>query len=125
VVGGGDSMFVGMLTRGAIVAALQARMSEQRAHLLREHAPIAMLAGESQIEQMISELPAARRGTVQRMPVPEEIAGKSLRECDFRRRFGRDVIAVQTASGEVIAPPDPGRALAGDDVLIVLEGKRM
>jgi CIC family chloride channel protein len=124
VVGGGDSQFVGMLTRGAIVAALQARMSEQRAHLLREHAPIAMLAGETQIEQMISELPAARRGTVQRMAVPEEIAGRSLRECDFRRRFGRDVIAVQTGSGEVIAPPDPGRALAGDDVLIVLEGKR-
>jgi K+/H+ antiporter YhaU regulatory subunit KhtT len=53
------------------------------------------------------------------MPVPAELVGKSLRESDFRRAYG-EVIGIHTAEGQLLSPPDPGRALQAEDYLIVL-----
>ena len=37
-----------------------------------------------------------------------------------RRRHGAEVLAVQTVTGAVFHPPDPGRPLAAGDVLLVV-----
>jgi len=116
--------YIGMLSRAAILEALRARAAERGAQVLREHGSIAALAQGDQLAGLLSELPAYRRGTVQRIAVPAETVGRSLREADFRNRFAYEVIAVQKASGELQTPPDPGRPLSGDDVLIVLQKKK-
>jgi K+/H+ antiporter YhaU regulatory subunit KhtT len=116
--------YVGVLSRAAILEALRARAAERGAQVLREHGSIAALAQEDQLAGLLSELPAYRRGTVQRMAVPPGTVGRSLREADFRNRFACEVIAVQKASGELQTPPDPGLPLSGDDVLIVVQKKK-
>ena len=75
--------------------------------LAREHAGIASLAHGEQLVGLLAELPGSRKGTVRRIPVPPGVAGRSLRDADFRRTHAREVIAIQTAAGELIAPPMP------------------
>jgi CIC family chloride channel protein len=115
-----SGQFIGVLTREAILRGLRGRIAEQRTHLLREHAGVAVIAQENFIESLLSDLALAHQSTVERMPVPSEAAGRTLREVDFRNRYGRHVIAVETASGGTQAPPEPDRPLGHEDVLVVL-----
>jgi len=51
-------------------------------------------------------------------------AGRPLRECGLRERFGVIVVAVKKASGEAFFNPSPETTIEREDVLIVLgEGK--
>lgn len=118
-----EGAFVGMLTRRVILKALHDGVTRERQHLLREHPGITALAQEHELEGLLAGLPDSRRGIVQRLPAPPQAVGRSLREVDFRSRFGAQVIAVLTRGGEVLAPPDPVRPLQSDDVLIVLAAR--
>jgi CIC family chloride channel protein len=120
VVSPAERRWVGMLRRSAILDAVRRRASEQGAQLLREHSPIVALAQDDQLGALLAELPAHRQGTVQRIPVPDDVVGRSLRDSDFRRRHACEVIAIQTATGELLTPPDPARPLDAQDLLIVL-----
>jgi len=123
VVGEDGAEFLGVLDRATILGALQRRAETERDHLIREHAGLRAIAQEQELESLLVGLPATRRRTVQRLPVPGEAAGRSLREADFRRRYACEVIAIETAAGELITPPDPGRPLGADETLIVLPSR--
>lgn len=114
-----EGALLGMLTRAGILAKLKDRMSQQRALMLREHLAIATLDQEQQIEHLLAGFPAPRKGAVDRVPVPDDCVGASLKASGFRARYG-EVIAVQTADGEILAPPDPDRPLRADDVLVMI-----
>lgn len=111
--------YAGMLSREAILRALRKRLADQRFHLLQEHEGLTALAQESLIENLLSEISSHTRGKVYRMDVPEEIAGKSLKESGFRARYESHVIAIQRATGELITAPDPQHVLQREDTLIV------
>jgi K+/H+ antiporter YhaU regulatory subunit KhtT len=113
--------YAGMLSRDAIMKALRKRLADQRYHLLREHSGLTALAQESLIENLLSEISSHTKGKVQRMSVPEEIAGKSLKESGFRSRYESQVIAIQRATGELIAAPDPEHVLLKEDTLIIFK----
>ncbi len=123
VVAGEDdkgALFAGMLERRTIAGALLRRAESERAQLLREHADLRALGAERDLDAILDALPAARRRTVERVPVPADAAGRSLREADFRRRYGLEVVAIDTPAGEIITPPDPARPLAAGETLIAL-----
>jgi K+/H+ antiporter YhaU regulatory subunit KhtT len=101
--------------------ALRQRLADQRYHLLREHSGLTALAQESLIENLLSEISSHTKGKVQRMHVPQEIAGKSLKESGFRARYESHVIAIQRATGELITAPDPDHVLLKEDTLIVFK----
>jgi CIC family chloride channel protein len=119
VVGRSGQHFLGMLSRSEIHRTLRQRLEEHRAQMLREHAGMGALVEDSELSALLSGLPQQHKGTVSRMPVPAELVGKSLRESDFRRAYG-EVIGIHTAGGQLLSPPDPGRALQAEDYLIVL-----
>jgi CIC family chloride channel protein len=114
-----EGNYVGMLSRESILRALRKRLADQRYHLLREHAGLTALAEESLIESLLSEISSHAQGKVLRMGVPEDAAGKSLKESGFRERYESHVIAIQRTSGELITAPDPDQVLTKEDVLIV------
>jgi len=116
--------FLGVLARQEILRGLRERFSEQRSHLLREHAGLAALAREGYIETLLSELAVPPEGKVERRPPPPEAVGRTLRETGFRGRYGCHVIAVETAAEGTLAPPDPDRPLRADDVLVVIVERR-
>ena len=49
-----------------------------------------------------------------------ELEGRSLREADVRGRTGAVVLAVKTASGQLLTNPSPDRPLEAGDTLIAL-----
>jgi len=120
VVQGANADFAGMLTCREILQFLRQHLSGQREQLLREHAGFASLNQEALLAALLSEFPDPQGEQVRRMNVPEEAVGKSLRQSDFRRRHSVQVIAIETAKGELLSPPDPDRPLNKGEVLIVL-----
>jgi K+/H+ antiporter YhaU regulatory subunit KhtT len=113
--------YVGMISREAIRKALRKRLADQLYHLLQEHSGLTALAQESLIENLLSEISSHAGGRVQRMDVPGDAAGKSLKESGFRKRYEWQVIAVQKVSGELVTAPDPEYVLAKEDTLIVFK----
>jgi len=111
--------YLGMLSRSAILKALRKRLADQRYHLLREHSGLTALAQESLIESLLSEISSHAGGRVQRMGVPDDVVGKSLKDSGFRDRYESQVIAVQKPSGELVTGPSPEFVLLKEDTLIV------
>lgn len=55
------------------------------------------------------------------IPVPEALLGKSLAECEFRRRFNLEVVLIKTRFGRGPSVlPSAGRVLAKGDILVVI-----
>jgi K+/H+ antiporter YhaU regulatory subunit KhtT len=116
--------YLGVLTRDSIVRALRARLREQRMHLLREHAGISVLAEETLLEGLLTELSDHAEGKIEMRSLPEGTAGKSLREADLRSRWGCQVIALQSVRDGLLVPPDLDRPLEREDVLVIFLGDR-
>jgi len=112
--------WVGMLTRRAVHALVQEYLETMRANLLKEHAGLAALEEQSQLTHLMAALAPHEAGSLERVPVDGELQGRSLAELDFRRRRGREVLAVRTSGGRLLCPPDPQRALEKGDLLVVL-----
>ncbi len=125
VVGRDGRTFVGVLQRGAMLKALREHQAMIRAAALSEHTALSTLVNDVNLDGLFTELnPGAKeRERIVRMRVPEDAVGRSLREADFRRHYGAHVIAIETASEGLLAPPDPLRPLSKDDVLVVMQGK--
>jgi CIC family chloride channel protein len=115
-----SGLFAGMLTRSLVHDALRGHLERIRESLLREHAGIAAIEEQSELVQLLGSISSVETGGVERVPVGPDLAGRSLREIDYRRTWGAEVLAIQTRERRFICPPDAGRPLAEGDVLIVL-----
>jgi hypothetical protein len=115
-----DERFLGMLTRSGAYSVVTKRLASVRKDLLREHTGLAAIEEQSQLAHLVAGLPAAETTRIDHVPVAAEWIGRSLREIDFRKTRGATVLAVQTADRKFVCPPDPNRALAAGDRLVVM-----
>jgi len=69
---------------------------------------------------LLGAMSSVETGSVERVPVGRELAGRSLREIDYRKTHGAEVLAIQTRERRFLCPPDPSRPLVEGDVLLVL-----
>lgn len=113
--------FVGILERDAMLKALREHVAARSAAALREHAALSALANDVELDTLFAELGSERGERISRMRVPEDALGRSLKDADFRRCYGAHVIAIETMSGKLLAPPDPQRPLEKDDILVVMQ----
>jgi len=113
----------GVLERAAMLKALRQQVATRSAAALREHAAFQTLAHDVEIDDLLAVLSPRGEEQLVRMRVPEEILGMSLRQTDFRRRYGAQVIAIETPTGELLAPPDPQRPLDAADILLVMQNR--
>ncbi|GIW39819.1 MAG: chloride channel protein [Candidatus Binatia bacterium] len=120
---GRGGRFLGMLTRQDVYALVRRQMDAMRQHVLREHDVLEAIDEENTLGQLLAHMPTPEIGTVERMSVPPELAGKSLRDVDFRRVYKAEVLAIQTREGRFLCPPDPARPLRLGDHLVVLTGR--
>ncbi len=112
--------FAGMLTRSSIFTAVRERLAEQREHALREHAGFSALEKEARLVDLLGEFTDPQKSCIKRISSPQELIGKSLRESDYRRNYGCQVIAIEASTGELSSPPDPDKPIQRGDVLIIL-----
>jgi K+/H+ antiporter YhaU regulatory subunit KhtT len=112
--------FLGMLSRTHIYEAVQQRIDQMRGLLLSEHEGLAAIDQEDQLHQLVMGVPAPKKEVVQRLLVPLEALGRSLRESDFRRQFGIQVVALEQPDGTLQCPPDPDTPLRPDHRLVAI-----
>jgi CIC family chloride channel protein len=112
--------FLGMLTRTHIYEAVQRGIDQMRQVLLSEHEGLAAIDQEDHLHQLVMGVPAAKKEVVQRLLVPLEALGHSLRESDFRRQFGIQVVALEQPDGTLQCPPDPDTPLLPGHRLVAI-----
>ena len=109
------SRFLGMLTHGDMHRNVRTQLNDLRKHLVREHQP---LAGMEHEEALVMGVPSSESTKVQRLLVPVQATGKSLRETDSRRQCGVQVIGIEQSDGSIQCPPDVDTPLKTDQRLI-------
>jgi CBS-domain-containing membrane protein len=117
---GSQGIFLGLLSRGDVHRVMRGYTDTMRGHLLREHAGLAAIEAQGELQALLSAMAPERAGAVERVAVEGELAGRSLAELDFRAARKQEVLAIQTREHELICPPDPHRQLSRGDVLVVL-----
>lgn len=114
--------WVGMISRQHVVDVLRKDLRERHAVVLREHDDLQAIDRDLSLHQML--LPTSQdTHRLQKMFVPIQAVGKSLRESDFRRRFNVQVIAIEQPDGAIQCPPDLDKPLTTDLRLLALRVK--
>jgi hypothetical protein len=109
-----------MISRAHVYENVKGSLGHMRESLLREHAGLAAIEEQSELVHLVGAMSTPDTGSVDRVPVSAELIGHSLREIDYRRAYGGQVLAIQTRERSLLCPPDPARPLAAGDVLLVL-----
>ncbi len=117
---GPRSQWLGMLTRQRVYEAVRNQIADVQQSVLTEHAGLAMIHHEGQIAELMLGVAPMHKDRIQRMPVPLQAVGQSLREADFARRFGAQVVGIQDEKGEIHCPPDIDKPLRPDYELIAI-----
>ncbi len=117
---GRHSEWLGMLTRERVFETVQHQVEQLQKLVLREHAGLAAMEQEGQLQQLVMAVTPMSKDRVQRLLVPMQAVGKSLREADFRRQFGAQVIAIEQPDGSLQCPPDLDTPLETSQRLVAI-----
>ncbi|MCO6439314.1 MAG: chloride channel protein [Phycisphaerae bacterium] len=115
-----ERRFLGMMTRADVYEAVRREFDAMRAALLSEHAGLGVIEHEEKLDQIVMGVSSRKRENIQRLLVPLQAVGKSLRESDFRRQFGIQVIAIELPDGSIQCPPDADAPLRTEQRLVAI-----
>ncbi len=113
-------LFLGMLSRHEVYAAVRGQLDEMRRHLLVEHRGLAAIDQEENLQQLVMGVSGPKFDNIQRLLVPIQAVGRSLRESDFRQNYGVHVIAIEQPDGSLECPPNPDRPLQTNQRLVAI-----
>ena len=102
----GTNKWVGMLSRERIFEAIRGHLAQTQRMMFEEHAGLSAIEQEGRLQQLVMGVAPVKRDMIQRILVPIDVIGKSLREADFRKKYGAQIIAVEEPDGTVSCPPD-------------------
>ncbi|QOJ02798.1 MAG: chloride channel protein [Planctomycetia bacterium] len=115
-----ERRWIGMLSRRRVLEAVRDHMAGVQRLMFREHAGLRTMEEDARLEQLGLGIAPARRDLVQRLTVPSDAVGRSLRETDFRRAHGAQVIAIEQPDGSLQCPPNLDAPLEADQRLLVV-----
>jgi CIC family chloride channel protein len=116
---GRGGQWVGMLARRRVVDRLHEELEHSHAAAFEEHLSLRAIKEDMKLDQLVMRVPG-EHSDIQRLFVPIDAIGKSLRECDFRRKYNIQVIAIEESDGTYECPPDPDRPLTTKERLLVV-----
>ncbi|MCB9857737.1 MAG: chloride channel protein [Phycisphaerales bacterium] len=112
--------WIGMLSRERVFEAIRESMAETQQAMLEEHAGLTAIEQEGQLHNLVMGVTPTSRDMIQRLIVPMDALGKSLREADFRRHYNAQVIAIEQPDGSVQCPPDIDSPLRSGQRLLAI-----
>lgn len=101
-----EQRWIGMLSRERVFEAVRESMEDTQRAMLAEHTGLTAIEQEGQIQNLVMGVAPTRRDMIQRLIVPMDAIGLSLRDADFRRHYNAQVIAIEQSDGSVQCPPD-------------------
>lgn len=121
----GSRRLLGALHRGVVNEAVRERLRQLRGQMADEHSLLFLLEQdeESPVEVNAgrSAQTALRGAAIRRIGVPGNAIGLSLRDADFRRTQGVQVVGIELPDGTLLCPPDVSRPLTGEETLLTLQ----
>jgi len=114
-----ERRWMGMLVRRDVVNSLHERLQQTHLGVLEEHSSLAAIEDDVRLTQLIMGV-SSQHADVQRLFVPIDAIGKSLRECDFRKTYNAQVVAVEQRDGTLTCPPDVDAPLTTDQRLLAV-----
>jgi len=112
--------WLGMLTRERIFETVRQNISETQKLMYEEHVGLAEIEQEGKLQQLVMGVSPMERDMIQRLLVPLDAVGKSLREAEFRRNYGAQVIAIEQPDGTIACPPDLDKPLQTGQRLLAI-----
>ncbi|GAB4188044.1 MAG: hypothetical protein Kow00105_02760 [Phycisphaeraceae bacterium] len=109
----------GMLSRSQVASTLRSAMEQVSRDVAREHAGLKALQTDVRVEQLLLTVPS-RHVRIQRLFVPIDAIGKTLKESRFRNRYHADVIAIEEPDGSLLCPPPIDTPLKTEHRLLVV-----
>jgi signal-transduction protein with cAMP-binding, CBS, and nucleotidyltransferase domain len=116
---GAGGKWVGMLTRRRVVERLHEELDRSREAAFKEHLGLHAIKEDLRLDELVMAVPG-QHSDIHRLFVPIDAIGKSLRECDFRRKYNIQVIAIEESDGTYECPPDPDRPLTTRERLLAV-----
>ncbi len=120
VMGPDRKEWLGMLTRQHVYNLLKQQIAASKEQVLKEHQGLIALDQQVRLEHLQLAVLPMEEARVQRLMVPQEIEGRSIRQSRFQTVYGKQVIAIEDASGSIECPPDLDRSLTGDMRLLAI-----
>ncbi len=121
---GRDRRWLGMLSRAQVASILRTEMERVSRAVAKEHAGLRALQTDVRVEQLLMTMPQ-EDVKVQRLFVPIDVVGKTLRECQFRSRYNADVIAIEERDGSIKCPPPIDIPLKTEHRLLAVVHKKL
>lgn len=112
--------WVGMLARASVFSALQKRIEETQELVMREHIGLRALDHEGKMQQLAMAVSPVKTDRVQRLMVPLDAVGQTIRQADMRKRFGIHVVGIELPDGNLQFPPDLDLELAPSHRLVAI-----
>ncbi|MBN2563715.1 MAG: chloride channel protein [Phycisphaerae bacterium] len=117
---GSSSRWVGMLTRERVFETVRRNIAETQKLMFHEHKGLTTIEHEGQLQQLVMGVSPMQKDMIQRHLVPMDAVGKSLRQADFRRVYGAQVIAIEQPDGSLQCPPDLDAPLSTGQRLLAI-----
>lgn len=103
--------WLGMLTRHRVFDAVMHEVETSREFIMREYAGLLAIDQEARLENLLTALAPAPTTQIKRLMVPLELIGQSIRQSQFRTRYGGQIVAIEEPDGSLQCPPDLDRPL--------------
>lgn len=120
VSGDGSGRWLGMLTRRHVFETLQRHVVNMQQVVMREHAGLRAFDQEGQFQQMVLAVSPVETERIQRLMVPLDAVGLSIRQTDMRNRFGLHVVGIEMPDGTIVFPPDLDLPLTAGHRLVAM-----
>ncbi len=114
-----QTQWLGMLERRRVVEHLHEKLSQIHSRAFHEYEELSALENDLQVDQLLLGV-SHEHAQVQRLFVPIQAVGQSLRESDFRNQFNAQVIAVEQPDGTLQIPPDLNAPLRTNQRLLTV-----
>ncbi len=114
--------WLGMLTRSRVYALLKEQIAASKEHILQEHSGLLAIEEEAMLEHLLMAVLPVEGARVERLMVPIEMEGQSIRQSRFQTRYGRQLIAIEEPDGFIQCPPDLDLPLKSHHRLLAIVG---
>jgi CIC family chloride channel protein len=116
--------WLGMLTRHRVFHAVMHQAEASREFIMREYAGLSAIDQEARLENLLTALAPTPTTHIKRLMVPLELLGKSIRQSQFRTRYGGQIVAIEEPDGTLQCPPDLDRPLeTRHRLLAIVDGR--
>ncbi len=112
--------FLGVLERRKIFDTLLTHVAGLKEFAVSEHKGLLEIDQETRLEHLLAPMGDANGPMIRRLMVPLDAVGRTVRESDFRNRYGVQIVAIEHADGTMQCPADPNTRLEASHRLLVL-----